>query len=491
MAEEDKETAPEQTGAATSNNPFQNPPWPRRSPGKPRGKNLGVKFFLLGVLALALCIPLFMVWGLVKEREANYRQATAEIGRQWGANQTINGPFLAIPVVHQWVEQKNGENLVRRQNREVLIAPDRLEIEGSVDTSTRSRGIHEAIVYHSDATLVAAFSRPDLSSLSGQIVSADWQRARLVLSMSDPKGITEIRVKRDGTKTAEVEPGLGLTSQIAEHHPNSGLHIPLNLGSSFGSTSGNGSQEIIQTVFEIDLMFQGSQVLSFVPAGADTSVSLASTWPHPSFSGTFLPNERSISETGFTAQWTISKLARSIPQIAYLSTNSFNPYQASSFGVRFYQPVDFYRLVDRAVKYGVLFIGMAFLIIFAVEILSKGRMHAVHYTMSGMMVIMFYVLLLALAEMIGFSLAYGVAAGATGAVLAGFVATIFKGRQASLVALIGFSVLYGLLYLVLRLEDAALLAGAVTGFVILTGMMFATRNVDWSGRNAEAQGDPA
>ncbi len=487
MADEDKETMPEQPGISNSNNSFQNQRWFKKESGKPRGKNLGVKFFLLGVLALALCIPLFIVWGLVKEREANYRQATAEIGRQWGANQTINGPFLAVPVVHQWVEQKNGENLVRRQNREVLIAPDRLEIDGNVETSSRSRGIHEAIVYHSKAKLVATYSRPDLSSLSGQIVSTDWQRARLVLSMSDPKGITEIKVKRDGNATAEVEPGLGLTSQMADHHPNSGLHVTLKLGSEFASVSNNNTRTTDQTVIEIDLIFQGSQVLSFVPVGADTSVALASTWPHPSFSGTFLPNERTISDAGFSAQWTISKLARSIPHIAYLNTNSFNPYQASSFGVRFYQPVDFYRLVDRAVKYGVLFIGMAFLIIFAVEILSKGRMHAVHYTMSGMMVIMFYVLLLALAEMIGFSLAYGVAAGATGAVLAGFVATIFKGRQASLAAVAGFSILYGLLYLVLRLEDAALLAGAVTGFVILAGMMFATRNVDWSGRNAEVQ----
>ena len=495
MTDDNKESASAAAPEPNPSNPnqsppYQTPPWLRRPSGGPRGKSLGAKFFLLGVLALMLCIPLFMVWGLVKERESNYRRATAEIGRQWGADQTINGPFLAVPVIQQWTEQKDGKSIVRRQQREVLIAPDELELAAETETTKRQRGIHEAIVYQSKMDVNAVFSRPDLSALSGQIVRTDWARAKLVLSMSDMKGIVDIGITRDGKQTAEVEPGLGLGTQMTDHYAVSGLHVPLNLVDDFGASTSVTSSSSKKVAFDFSMTFKGSQTLSFVPVGESTKVSLASAWPHPSFSGTFLPTDRDVSEDGFTAQWKVSKLARSIPHLAFVSNQSFGQYNANSFGVRFYQPVDFYRLVDRAVKYGVLFVGMAFLIIFAVEILSKGRMHAVHYTMSGLMVVMFYVLLLALAEMIGFSLAYGVAAGATGAVLAGFVASFFKGRQASIGAVAGFSALYGLLYLVLRLEDAALLAGAVTGFVILTAMMFATRNVDWSGRNQAAETNP-
>lgn len=491
MTDDDKDNASKKTPGSEPSNSHQSQPWKRLPSSGAGSKSLGVKFFLLGVLALTLCVPLFMVWGLVKEREANYRKTTAEIGRQWGADQTISGPFLSVPVTQQWIEEKDGKNTVRRQTRDVLIAPDHLELAVDAETMKRSRGIHEAIVYQSQMDIRAEFSRPDLGGLSNQIVKTDWARAKLVLSMTDMKGIVDISVMRNDKEIAEVEPGLGLNTQILDQYAQSGLHIPLDLNADTNSGISPVWGSDNKTVFDLAMVFKGSQTLSFVPVGESTKVSLISTWPHPSFSGSFLPTSREISEAGFKAEWMVSKLARSISQLSFVNNQSFGHYSASGFGVRFYQPVDFYRLVDRAVKYGVLFIGMAFLIIFAVEILSKGRMHAVHYTMSGMMVVMFYVLLLALAEIIGFSLAYGVAAGATGAVLAGFVATFFRGRQASIGAIAGFSVLYGLLYMVLRLEDAALLAGAVTGFVILAAMMFATRKVDWSGRSQVSQADPA
>ncbi|MEM7290987.1 MAG: cell envelope integrity protein CreD, partial [Pseudomonadota bacterium] len=366
MTDDDKENTSPKTPETNPSNPYQNPPWLRRPTNGAGGKSLGVKFFLLGILALTLCIPLFMVWGLVKEREANYRSATAEIGRQWGADQTINGPFLAVPVVQQWTERKDDKNVLRRQMREVLIAPDKLDLSADAETMKRERGIHEAIVYKTKMDMTAAFSRPDLGSLSNQIVSVDWSRAKLVLSVSDTKGIVDINIVRDGNETAEVEPGLGLGTQMSDHYARSGLHVPLKLDDQFGSSLLPASTSSDSLQFDISMAFKGSQTLSFVPVGESTKVALASSWPHPSFSGAFLPTERQISEDGFEAQWMVSKLARSIPQLSLVDNNSFGHYNASGFGVRFYQPVDFYRLVDRAVKYGVLFIGTAFLIIFAV-----------------------------------------------------------------------------------------------------------------------------
>jgi inner membrane protein len=269
-----------------------------------------------------------------------------------------------------------------------------------------------------------------------------------------------------------IEPGLGGPYGDAY----SGLSAPAGLPAGFAA----GGQKL---TVDLDLDLKGSQEVRFVPAGDQTTVTLASSWPHPSFSGAFLPQSRSVTEDGFKASWSVPKLARQIPHIVALpERTSFRGIGDSAFGVRFYQPVDFYKQVDRAVKYGVLFVSMAFLVIFVIEIVSKGRMHLVHYAMTGMMIVMFYTLLLALAEFVGFSFAYAIAAGATGAVIAGFVASLFPGRTWTVAAFGGFAALYGFLYVVLQLAEAALLVGSVTGFVILTVLMFATRDTDWGAR---------
>lgn len=432
-------------------------------------RSLGVKFFVLGLLVFILSVPLFFVWLLVQDRENNFRAATAEIGRQWGGEQTLSGPMLEVPVTVLQPAQKQGEP-PREVSRRVLVAPDRLVIDANASTETRKRGIHEAIVYQAGVALNASFSPPDLGGLPDPVAAVDWSRARLVTGLSDLKGIESLTMTANGRDVTDVEPGLG--SIYGPYAP--GLSSPAGLDAGFAN---GGTLDVV-----IDLDLKGSQEIRFVPIGDQTTVSLASSWPHPSFSGAFLPQSRAIGENGFTAKWSVPKLARQIAHVSYADNNSFPAQAGNGFGVRFYQPVDFYKQVDRAVKYGVLFVSMAFLVIFVIEIVSKGRMHLVHYAMTGMMLVVFYTLLLALAEFVGFSMAYAVAAGATGAVVSAFVSAVFKGRAWTVAAFGGFAALYGLLYVVLQLAEAALLAGSITGFVILTVLMFATRNTDWSGR---------
>jgi inner membrane protein len=437
-------------------------------------RSLGAKFFVLGILVFILSVPLFAVWLLVQDRENSFRAATAEIGRQWGGEQTLSGPMLEVQVTVLQPAQKRGDP-PREVSRKLLVAPDRLVVDANSSTETRKRGIHEAIVYQADLALNAAFSPPDLDALPDPVATADWSRARIVTGLSDLKGIETLKIEANGRAIADIEPGLG--PLYGDFH--SGLSAPAGLDAGFGN---GGALNVV-----IDLDLKGSQEIRFVPVGDQTTVSLKSAWPHPSFSGAFLPQSRSIGDDGFTARWSVPKLARQIPHVAYADASLFLRQANSGFGVRFYQPVDFYKQVDRAVKYGVLFVSMAFLVIFVIEIVSKGRMHLVHYAMTGMMLVVFYTLLLALAEFVGFSLAYAVAAGATGAVISAFVSSMFRGRAWTVAAFGGFAALYGLLYVVLQLAEAALLAGSVTGFVILTVLMFATRKTDWSGRKPVAQ----
>lgn len=442
-------------------------------------RSLGVKFFVLGVLVFILSLPLFAVWLLVQDRENNFRRATAEIGRQWGGMQTLTGPMLEIPVKVLRPSDKEGDP-PREVLRKALLAPNRLTVKGAATTETRKRGIHEAVVYQADLSMQAVFSAPDFEALPYPVVAADWSRARIIAGISDLKGIETLEIRANGRMLESVEPGLG----SAYGSSLSGLSAPAGLSQGFAE-SGN------KLTVDMALDLKGSQAVQFVPAGDQTTVSLELSWPHPSFSGNFLPQSREIGTDGFTASWTVPKLARDIPHLSLAGGETFPRYLHSSFGVRFYQPVDFYKQVDRAVKYGVLFVSMAFLVIFVIEIVSKGRMHLVHYAMTGMMIVIFYTLLLALAEFVGFTFAYAIAAGATGAVIAGFVASLFPGRMWTLAAFGGFAALYGFLYVVLQLAEAALLVGSVTGFVILTALMFATRDTDWGARKPLPAADPA
>lgn len=443
---------------------------PRAAPVSVLARSLGVKFFVLGALVFILSMPLLAVWGLVQDREANFRHATAEIGRQWGGNQTFAGPLLEVPVTITR-PPRGDEDKPTVVNRRFVLAPDSLTLDGTVGTETRKRGIHEAVVYQSALTGRAVFSPPDLTALGEtDPITVDWSRARVIAGLSDLKGIESLTLTVDGREVRAIDPGLDEIYNTGF----AGFGAPAGLRAPF-------SGEAQTLTVDLDLKLKGSQEIRFAPAGDDTTVSLTSAWPHPSFSGTFLPQARDVSDSGFKADWSVPKLARAIPHVAFAGGHTFSRYADNAFGVRFYQPIDFYKQVERAVKYGVLFVSMAFLVIFVIEVLSKGRMHLVHYAMTGMMIVVFYTMLLALAEFIGFTAAYALAAGATGTVIAGFVSSLFAGRTWTVVAFGGFVGLYGFLYVVLQLAEAALLVGSVTGFVILSILMFATRDIDWSG----------
>ncbi len=450
-------SAPETPG------PFQ---FPKPKTELSKGRLLGLKFFLLGALALFLTIPLFMVLALVQDREDRFRQATAEIAQQWGGPQQLTGPFIVVPVI---VAENSGEagSVSRQSDRNLIIVPETLSVKAQSKTETRKRGIHEATVYQTTLAAEGAFSKPDLNALSSQIISVDWSRAKIVTGLSEPNGIEAVSLTINGSLAKKIEPGASTGMGFI---PGFGAGVDL-------STAFADAGQLVP--FKIDMAFKGSQELNFAPVARQTDVEVTSAWPHPSFAGAYLPKERDVKDSGFTARWSIPELARNIPAAMIADQNSFSTLTYATFGVRFYQPVDFYRLVERAVKYGVIFIGAAFLIVFAIELLSGGRMHMVQYAMSGLMIVMFFVLLLAFAEHVGFGASYGIASGATGAVISWFVASLFPGKKWTFAAFGSFAVLYGLLYMVLRLEETALLAGAITGFLLLTVLMVSTRKVEW------------
>jgi inner membrane protein len=305
-----------------------------------------------------------------------------------------------------------------------------------------------------------------------------WRDSFLSLLISDVSGLKEsAALTLDSARRIPFEPSNGLPNNTAP-----GLNVRL-----FPVDTAT-DQPPAAFTFESDLVFNGSSILAFAPVGRETRISLTADWPYPSFTGAFLPETRDIRSDGFAASWRIPHLARNVPQAwhvgaAETATAHMRLWPTLS-GVNFYVPIDYYDLVNRAAKYGLMFLAVAFFAVFVQELTSGKRVHAVQYVFVGVAMILFYVLLLSFAEHIGFATAYLAASAATGGMLSLYVGMSLRSAARGFIMLCVFFILFGLLYLILRLQDYAMLAGAVAGFVMLTITMFATLRVNWSGETA-------
>lgn len=440
------------------------------------------KFFLISFLILLLLVPLLIVVGLVSEREGRSREVEREVARTWGGVQQFTGPYLVVPYTVR-LETREGDKLIQHtQERRAVFLPEALNISGSGTSKVLQRSIFDVNVYTATLAVDGSFAAPEMSEVDPSAVAVRWRDAIFVLALSDVAGLKEAAILTvDGQHALPFAPSTGVPGTHM-----SGMHARLSGAPS--AFEADGAPKPFR--FHADLVFTGSSSLTFAPAARETRVEIKSDWPHPSFAGAFLPVERAVSEQGFSAKWRVPHLARSVPHAWPLSDGGLERFAQHQFGVTFYQPLDFYGLVTRAVKYGVLFLAAAFMGVFVLELLSRQRVHPVQYLFVGLAMVFFYVLLLSLAEHLGFTRAYVIASLATGGMLSVYVSKALASARSGLLMAALFAVLYGFLYLILRLEDHALLAGAVLGFAALTAVMFATLRVDWSGLAGDASPSP-
>jgi inner membrane protein len=437
------------------------------------------KLVLIGVIIFILTIPQLMVWTLVEERAGRAESARIEVAGSWGRDQQLRGPYLIIPYVERVTDTVDGKPVVREVERQAAFLPAQLDISGKVRSKRLHRSIYDITVYNAELALSGRFAPPDFQLIAPNVASVRWKDAILVVGLTNLSGIKQsASLLIDGNRHLSFEPSLG-----AAGNELTGIHARL-----YATNAKVDSQPAF--TFATTLGFAGSGSLRFAPAGRETNVKLDSDWPHPSFQGAFLPDNRDVSATGFAADWHVPHLARSVPQswVTNVYSNVYgapgqplDQFGSSLFGVDFFIPLDYYDLVNRGLKYGLIFLVTAFGAVFVIELLSGRRVHGVQYLLVGVAMVFFYVLLLSLAEHIGFTPAYLVSAAATGGMLALYVGKILGSRQQGYVMLAVFLVIYGFLYMILRLEDYALLAGALLGFALLTALMFLTLRVDWSG----------
>lgn len=436
------------------------------------------KIALIGLVALLLQIPVEMIRGLVAERQQARDGVLNDIARGTSHAQRITGPVIYVPWTRRSVEiitstdQKDRERTTKREKVEsghVALLPRTLTIDGTIELQPKHRGIYTAQVYTLTASLRGSFEVPATLDVPQGPGTLTWGPAVLVLGIQDTRGIREqVALTWDGARRPLV-PGSADTKDAP-----SGIHADLGFLSPVRQASTH--------EFRFDLSLLGTQRLDFVPLGASTDVTLRSAWPHPSFTGGILPNvESRVSAEGFSAQWRTSQLATNLAQLQHrcMQFGQCDAFNQQTLGVSFIQPVDLYQTVERSVKYGFLFILLTFSAFFLFEVLKRLAIHPVQYALVGVALAVFFLLLISLSEHLGFARAYLVATAACVALIGYYVGHALKSWRRGAAFALFLGSLYGLLYVILRLEDYALLTGSALVFACLAAAMVATRRVDW------------
>ncbi|MCJ8169272.1 cell envelope integrity protein CreD [Atopomonas sediminilitoris] len=435
-------------------------------------RTLGFKVLTIALLALLLLIPLLMIDGLVQERQRLRSGVENDIARSSSYAQQITGPVLVVPYVEiqrSWkTDLQTGERYedVREIERKLYFLPQRLNVNGQLQSEVRERGIYQVRLYQSNSAITGHYVLPKHLGLAGSIDRYRLGRPFLAVGISDIRGISnQLTAKVDGRAWSFL-PGTN-TSVLA-----SGVHAPLpalTLGDEHTLT------------FAFDLQLQGTGHFSVVPVGEETRVSLSSDWPHPSFSGEYLPRAREVTPHGFTAQWQTSFFATDMQQalLDCRMRQKCGAFQGRVLSVSLIDPVDQYLKTERAMKYALLFIGLTFAVFFLFEVLKSLAIHPVQYALVGLALAFFYLLLLSLAEHMAFAKAYLIAAAACIGLLAVYSHSVLRDAYRAIAFSALLAGLYGMLYVLLSAEDFALLLGSVLVFGLLAAFMLLTRKLDW------------
>ena len=430
-------------------------------------KNLKTNiFFKLGaifILIIILLIPVSLVKDLIKEREYIKSQAIEEISEKWGQGQTITGPYISIPF-DKYVKQfsrKDSTTKIIKVKDYINILPENLNMKGVINPEKRYRGIYEVVVYSSKLKITGDFQNFNLKQFDINPNYIHLNKAILNIGITDLKGIEKQVKLKWNDNIIPFNSGVN-TNDIVYSGINA--QIPINLEK---STKYN---------FETEIDLKGSQYIYFVPVGKTTDIQLTSNWQTPSFTGTYLPDERTINKKGFISKWNILHLNRNYPQ-SWIS----NRYQIkeSSFGTDLLLPVDNYKKSNRVAKYAILFVVLTFLVFFFVEVLNKVFIHPIQYLLVGIALIVFYSLLLAFSEHILFNLSYILSSILTLTLVTAYTTAILKSRKIGMMILGILLTLYLFIFTIIQLEDYALLIGSIGIFIILSIVMYFSRRIDW------------
>jgi inner membrane protein len=437
---------------------------------------LATKMAIITLIALFLLLPLTLISEKIVERNAYLQMARNSVSERWTGSQTMVGPLLVVPYEMQagtgpWDLRANQSATDSSTSRKYLyFHPDALKIDVSITNDTRYKGIYQFAVY---TAMLAVSGNIDLEQVQqalqrivsdgGSVVAGE---AFFSTSVSDPRGINGI-------------PSLNWM----------GAKLPFKPGSMLPA-SGGGLHAVLpdlpvptpgqKLAFDFQLELRGMEALSFVPLGLEAEVAVTSSWPHPEFTGQFLPLSRDIDATGYRAVWNITSFASNVTErLRRCEGGDCEALFSSSFGVKHIVPVDVYLQSERAVKYGLLFIGLSFVAFFIFEVLNELSIHPIQYSLVGFAIAIFYLLLLSLSEHIAFSWAYATATLCCVGLLLFYLYNVLGGLKHAALFSAVLLALYACLYVIISAEDFSLLMGSFLTFFTLLIVMATTRKIDW------------
>ncbi|WP_222277082.1 cell envelope integrity protein CreD [Klebsiella variicola] len=414
---------------------------------------------LIGCVVL-LSLPLMMVRELINER-ADYRSEVVDaIEQSTSGSQKLAGPLIAIPVTETLTRMENQKEVNYQRSWEYYWLPESLAVTGKQTVESRRVGIYSGQVWHNALQIKASFDPLRLAALRKTNIVLG--QPRLVVSVGDARGIGAIHAPEINGNVLSVEPGLGISGDGA------GIHMPMPALAE--------DNKPLEIAFSLDL--NGTGEFSLVPIGRNSELQLTSNWPHPGFLGSFLPTQREVSAAGYRAHWQSSWFANDMG--SYFKDDMEIPWsRLPAFSADVMTLADQYQLTDRATKYAILLIGLTFMAFFVFESLTRRPLHPMQYLLVGLSLVLFYLVLLALSEHVGFTAAW-LAASLSGAVMNGvYLQAVLRGWRNSLLFVAALLLLDGVMWFLLHSEDSALLLGTGVLVLALSVLMFLTRRVDW------------
>ncbi len=422
------------------------------------GQSITLKAIIVGFLALTLLIPSIVIQELIHERQNRSRETIEKINAKWSNVQTICAPILCIPYS---IDYTGTNNKPFQDNHELNITPELLHVKTLLSPEERYYGIYKTILYKSEQKLSGEFSLKDFPQLENATVY--WDKAYIRLGVSDLRGITSNIVFELAGKPYGAEAS-------GRQEANLGKELVVSLDK-------DAVRQTDQSIsFLCKFNLNGSSSINYIPVGKTTTVQVAGAWNSPGYTGSFSP-EHTLNNQGFDATWNVLRFNRNIPEVWI--DNQVDSFSDSSFGVNLVETVDHYQQNMRSAKYAIMFIALTFIVFFFVEILTKKRIHPIQYLLVGVALILFYSLLLSISEHLNFGMAYLIASVATIGLITVYTQSIFRNKTQTGILTFVLCLLYAFLYMVLQLEDIALLVGSIGLFIILAIIMYFSRKVNW------------
>ncbi|MEP2936998.1 MAG: cell envelope integrity protein CreD [Gilvibacter sp.] len=431
--------------------------------------SITARMLVVGVLIALLLTPLAFVQELIYERAGRQQDVVQEINQKWGNKIILSGPILKIP--YKTYKQEELYNQNTKKTTTVLtevyhtayLFPEVLQYDSNVETKPLKRSIYESVVFTAAIDVAGNFSQSDFSSLEIPQKDVLWDKATIIVQTSNLKGIKNTLTIQLGDQVLEVAP------RYDEQFLNTIESTPIANLEAFVNTG---------IPFDFTLDINGSESIAFIPLGKETTASMQSNWHSPSFDGNYLPNDQTkqISDSGFKADWSVLQINREFEQQFYDHLPNLSSF---AFGTKLVIPVDHYTQSERSSKYGILVIGLTLFVFLLIQIVSKIYIHPFQYLLIGLALVLFYTLLVSISEHQPFTTAYLIASSSVIVLITLFAKALLKGIKFALMIFSSLAALYGFIYVIIQLENYALLVGSIGLFTILAIIMYVTRKIDW------------